>query len=100
MTEQFTALAKAGTQPRHHHSGTAIHRRARHAALEGDFVILDFPDPEDPPVAYAEGLFGDVYLESKEEIDRYHLVWSYLLAKAVSPAESTTMINELAKENR
>ena len=99
MTEQLAALAKAGTQP-----GTIIQvlpfTAGAHAALEGDFVILDFPDPEDPPVAYAEGLFGDVYLESKEELDRYHLVWSYLLAKAVSPAESATMINELAKENR
>jgi hypothetical protein len=99
MTEQLTALAKAGTQP-----GTIVQvlpfTAGAHAALEGDFVILDFPDPEDPPVAYAEGLFGDVYLESKEELDRYHLAWSYLLAKAISPAESATMINELAKENR
>jgi hypothetical protein len=29
-----------------------------------DFVILDFSEPEDPPVAYAEGLLGDLCLIS------------------------------------
>jgi hypothetical protein len=67
--------------------------------LEGDFVILAFPDPEDPPVAYAEGLFGDLYLESKEELDRYSLAWSHLLAKALSPADSAALISELLQED-
>jgi hypothetical protein len=99
MAEQLDALAKAST-------GTGVtvqvvpFAAGTHAALEGDFVILTFPDPQDPPVAYAEGLFGDLYLESKEEVDRYGLAWTYLLGKALSPAESTTMIGELAKENR
>jgi transcriptional regulator with XRE-family HTH domain len=96
MAEQLAELAKASTRP-----GITLQvlpfAAGAHAALEGDFVILVFPDPEDPPVAYAEGLFGDVYLESKEELDRYHLAWAHVLAKAVSPAESTAMISELTR---
>jgi len=99
MAEQHAALAKAST-----HQGVTLQilpfAAGAYAALEGAFVILAFPDAGDPPVAYAEGLFGDVYLESKEELDRYSLVWTHLLDKALSPAESTVMIGELAKENR
>jgi transcriptional regulator with XRE-family HTH domain len=97
MAGQLAALAKSSRQP-----GVTIQVLAftagTHAALEGDFVILGFPDPEDPPVAYAEGLFGDVYLESKEELDRYSLAWAHVLAKAASPADSAVLISELAKE--
>jgi transcriptional regulator with XRE-family HTH domain len=98
MAGQLAALAKASTQP-----GVTLQvmpfAAGANAALEGDFVILAFPDPEDPPVAYAEGLFGDLYLESKEEVDRHSLAWTYLLDKALSPAESAAMISLLAKEN-
>jgi transcriptional regulator with XRE-family HTH domain len=65
--------------------------------MESEFVILTFPDPEDPPVAYAEGLFGDVYLESKEEVDRFELAWTLLAKQALSPAESMSMIRAAAK---
>jgi transcriptional regulator with XRE-family HTH domain len=99
MREQRAALAKASTQP-HVTLQVLPFAAGANAALEGDFVILAFPDPEDLPVAYAEGLFGDLYLESKEELDRYFLAWAHLLDKALSPAESTAMIGELAKENR
>jgi hypothetical protein len=68
------------------------------AGMAGDFVILTFPDAEDPPVAYAEGLFGDLYLESKDELDRYRLAWTYLLDKALNPAESTAIFDTLAEE--
>jgi len=71
-----------------------------HAGMEGDFVILAFPDPDDTPVAYAEGLFGDVYLESEEELGRYSLAWANILDKALVPAESATMLVELAEETR
>jgi hypothetical protein len=98
MVEQLVALAKAGTQP-----GVTLQvipfSAGASAAIEGDFVILTFPDPEDPPVAYVEGLFGDLYLESEEELDRYRLAWAYLLVKALGPAESATMIRELVEES-
>jgi len=99
MAEQLAALGKASTRP-----GVTVQvvpfAAGTHAALEGEFVILSFPDPEDPPVVYAEGLFGDLYLESKEELDRFTLAWTHVLDKALSPAESTAMIGELAKEHR
>jgi transcriptional regulator with XRE-family HTH domain len=98
MLQQLAGLAKVSAQP-----GITLQvlpfTAGASAALEGDFVILAFPDPEDPPVAYAEGLFGDLYLESKEELDRYSLAWTHLLGKALSPAESAALISELLQED-
>ncbi len=69
------------------------------AGMDGKFTILTFPDPEDPPVAYVEGLMGDVYVESDEGLDLYSLAWTQLVTGALSPGESTEMIRKLAKEN-
>lgn len=98
MVQQLADLGKVSAQP-----GITVQvvpfAAGASAALEGDFVILAFPDPEDPPVAYAEGLFGDLYLESKEELDRYSLAWTHLLDKALSPADSAALISELLQED-
>lgn len=70
------------------------------AGMDGHFVILAFPDSEDPPVAYVEGLMGDVYVEAGEEVDRFTLAWTHLVTQALGPAESAEMIRTLAKENQ
>jgi transcriptional regulator with XRE-family HTH domain len=70
------------------------------AGQDGEFVILSFPDAEDPPVAYVEGLMGDIYLESEEELDRFNLAWTNLVQQARGPDESAEVIGTLAKEPR
>jgi transcriptional regulator with XRE-family HTH domain len=70
------------------------------AGQDGEFVILSFPDDEDPPVAYVEGLMGDIYLESEEELDRFSLAWTSLVSHALDPGESAAMISMLTKEPR
>jgi transcriptional regulator with XRE-family HTH domain len=91
MAAQLTALAAASTRP-----GITIQvlpfTAGAAAGLDGEFVILDFPDPADPPVAYIEGLMGDVYLETPDELGRCHLAWTSLVSQAASPAESAQMI--------
>jgi transcriptional regulator with XRE-family HTH domain len=68
------------------------------SGMDGKFTILSFPSSEDPPVAYVEGLMGDVYVESEHELDLYNLAWAQLVAQALGPAESAAMIDRLAKE--
>ncbi len=65
------------------------------AGLDGEFVILSFPSPDDPPVVYIEGPMGDVYLETPDELDRCNLAWTSLVSQAASPAESVAMITAL-----
>jgi transcriptional regulator with XRE-family HTH domain len=68
------------------------------AGMDGKFTILAFPDPGDPPVAYVEGLMGDVYMESEEELALYHRAWARLALQALSPGESAAMITRLSQE--
>jgi hypothetical protein len=68
--------------------------------MDGHFVILAFPDSEDPPVAYVEGLMGDVYVEAADEVDRFTLAWTHLITQALDPARSAAIISTLAKEKQ
>jgi hypothetical protein len=97
MARQLTALAEAAARP-----DVIIQvlpfTAGANAGMDGHYVILAFPDPEDPPVAYVEGLMGDVYMEAPDEVDRFSLAWTYLVTQALDPAESAAMIRTLAKE--
>jgi transcriptional regulator with XRE-family HTH domain len=96
---QIAALAKAAQRPEVTIQVLPFTAGAC-AGIDGDFVILDFPDPEDLSVVYVEGLFGDLYLESKGETDRYILAWGHLAEQALDPAASLAMIAELAEDSR
>jgi hypothetical protein len=95
--QQLTALAETATWP-----NVALQvipfTAGANAGMDGHFVILAFPEPEDPPVAYVEGLMGDVYVEAGEEVDRFTLAWTQLVIQALDQAESAAMIRTLAKE--
>ena len=89
--QQLTALAEIATWPNVTVQVLPFTAGAN-AGMDGHFVILAFPDPEDPPVAYVEGLMGDVYVEAAEEVDRFTLAWTHLVTQALDPAESAAMI--------
>jgi transcriptional regulator with XRE-family HTH domain len=97
MRHQLAVLAEAAHRP-----GTTIQVRLfsadAAAGIDGDFVILGFPDPEDPPVVYVEGLFGSLYLESKEEIDRFTLTWDHMTSQALDPDASAVMLAGLVED--
>lgn len=96
--QQLAALIEAAERP-----NVAIQvlpfAAGGHAGLDGEFVILIFPDPQDAPVAYIEGLHGDLYLEVEEELDRYMTAWTYMLTKTLDPVESIAAIEEVVKED-
>ena len=69
-----------------------------HPAMDGSFTILDFPEPSDPDVVYLENQTGSLYLEEAPQIERYTLMFNYLIAKALDPDESLTMITHLAED--
>lgn len=97
MSGQLTALAEASTRPNVTLQVLPFAAGAN-AGMDGQFVILTFPGTQDPPIAYVEGLMGDIYLESEEELGRYNLAWTHLTARALTPDDSAAMIGELAKE--
>ena len=98
MRGQLARLAKEAAQP-----DTTIQvlpfSVGSHPGMDGEFVIVDYADPEDDPFVYEEGLFGDIYIETPEDIARYRLAFDHAAADmALSPSASLEMISHLAEE--
>ncbi|WP_444963550.1 DUF5753 domain-containing protein [Nocardiopsis sp. M1B1] len=66
----------------------------------GQFTLFEFPDVEDPPVAYQEGVFGDVYVEDPVDLARYKVSAAHTRDVALDPVSSLALIKKLAKESR
>lgn len=69
-----------------------------HAAMDGSFAILDFPDQGDADVVYAENATGGLFLEKEEELRKYHSIFDDLSSTALGPEETTRMIERLIEE--
>jgi len=69
-----------------------------HPAMDGAFVLLRFPEPADPDIAYVQYRRGSLYLEEASDVDAYAEVFDHLRARALGPDESRAMIARLAEE--
>lgn len=69
-----------------------------HAAMDGSFTILDFPERGDPDVVYAENATGGLFLEKTDELQRFNYIFDQIRAQALRPEESIALIAELAEE--
>ncbi|RAY13343.1 XRE family transcriptional regulator [Actinomadura craniellae] len=69
-----------------------------HPSMDGAFDILSFPDRRDPDVVYLQYRQGSIYLEDSSEIDDYSQLFDQLIARALSPDESRSLINRIAGE--
>jgi transcriptional regulator with XRE-family HTH domain len=65
-----------------------------HPAVDSTFTIVELPDRV-PDVVYVEGLIGSIYLERKEDLDRYHQIFEYLSVIALSPEDSVALIQKV-----
>ncbi|WP_157548313.1 DUF5753 domain-containing protein [Nonomuraea candida] len=66
-----------------------------HAGLEGAFTLLSFADDVDPDVVYVEGVGGDVYVESSDQIERCRVILEQITTAALSPEDSIRLITEI-----
>lgn len=69
-----------------------------HAGMDGTFTILDFPEPGDPSVVYAENATGGLFLEKPDELQKYAFIFDHIRAAAIRPEESVALIAKLTKE--
>src|ERR1700760_2313524 len=97
MAAQLRALAEAAGRPPVMLQVLPFSAGA-HAALEGGFVLIKFPEETDPDVVYVEGIMGDLYLESEVEVRRYQSAFERIQAVALGPEESSAFISALARE--
>ncbi|MCK2217926.1 helix-turn-helix domain-containing protein [Actinomadura sp. ATCC 31491] len=69
-----------------------------HSAEGGAFSILRFPDPDLPDVVYVEQLASALYLDKREDVDRYSEVMERLCAVSTTPDETTELLRTIADE--
>lgn len=69
-----------------------------HSALDGAFILLEFPDPEDPELLYVEYPTGAIHIEDQEEVRAAKLVFEGLRTAALASADSVVLIERLARE--
>jgi hypothetical protein len=67
-----------------------------HPGMNGPFVILTFNSPTDPSMVYLETATDGLYLDEPADVERYTLRFNHLVARALGPDESRTMIAGLA----
>src|SRR5205814_10501990 len=58
-----------------------------HAAMAGEFRILDLDAPEDPDVVYLESPVGALYLEEPAEVDEYRRIFELISKEGVPIAD-------------
>ncbi len=69
-----------------------------HAAEGGAFTVLRFPEADLPDVVYLEQLGSAVYLDKREDVDRYMEAMNRLCVDSLSPAGTVGALNKIIGE--
>jgi Domain of unknown function (DUF5753) len=69
-----------------------------HPGMDGSFVILGFPDADDPSIVYSESAAGGLFLEEDAEIRRYILMFEHLRAAASGLDATATLLDVIVSE--
>ncbi|SCG52228.1 hypothetical protein GA0070560_107135 [Micromonospora halophytica] len=96
MADQLAALLDAGK-----HWNVTVQvipfREGAYASMLSSFHILNFGNG--PGVVYVEGITGDLYAEG-EDVRRCTVIFNSLRGAALSPTDSTAMIEEIRDARR
>jgi transcriptional regulator with XRE-family HTH domain len=69
-----------------------------HSAEAGAFTIMRFPEPDLPDVVYLEQLTGALYLDKREDVERYGEVMERLSVEADSPEHTADLLSGILEE--
>ncbi len=69
-----------------------------HAAEGGPFTLLRFPEPDLPDVIYVEHLTSALYLDRREDVDKYTEVMERLCVESEPPECTADIINAIMEE--
>jgi transcriptional regulator with XRE-family HTH domain len=72
--------------------------RGAHAGESGSFTVLRFEEPDLPDVVYLEQLTNAVYVEQRSDVERYLEVVDEISSQALTPDETTQLIEQVARE--
>lgn len=70
-----------------------------HAAIDGAFNILEFPDPADPAMVYLESPASESYIYDDETIGRYRRLFDRLWDVALPVLGSAEFLGRIVEEH-
>jgi transcriptional regulator with XRE-family HTH domain len=73
-------------------------RAGAHPAMVGAFSILRFADSDLPDVVYVEHLTNALYLDKREDVERYLHVMEAISVRAEPPGRTAEILDELVRE--
>jgi transcriptional regulator with XRE-family HTH domain len=69
-----------------------------HPGMSGAYLILAFPETDEPPVLYVEYPTASLHIEKPEEVAEARLLFDRLRSEALSPMDSVAFIERVADE--
>lgn len=73
-------------------------RSGGHAAEAGAFTIMRFPEPDLPDVVYLEQLTSALYLDKRDDVEKYTEVMERLSVESESPERSVDILSGMLEE--
>ena len=69
-----------------------------HRGLEGTFILLSYPHPDEPDILYLEHAVGAMHVEKDEAVSTATQLFERIRATALNSAESVEFVHRLAGE--
>ena len=73
-------------------------RSGGHAAEAGAFTVMRFPEPDLPDVVYLEQLTSALYLDKRDDVEKYTEVMERLSVESESPERSVDILSGMLEE--
>lgn len=73
-------------------------RSGGHAAEAGAFTVMRFPEPDLPDVVYLEQLTGALYLDKRDDVEKYTEVMERLSVESESPERTVDILSGMLEE--
>lgn len=99
MREQFAHLIEVAREP-HITLQVVPFRAGGHAAEAGAFTIMRFPDADLPDVVYLEQLTSALYLDKREDVERYTEVMERLSVEGEAPERTIEILSGMLEESK
>jgi len=97
MRDQIEVLIEASALPKVRLQVMPF-RAGGHTAAGGAFTILRFPDQDLPDVVYIEHLTSALYLDKREEVDRYLAAVGRLFIDAEPVTDTPAILRGILRE--
>lgn len=98
MHAQLTRLVEAARLPQLTLQVLPFHTGA-HDAMNGAFIVLEFPKADEADLLYVEYPTGAVHIEDDGEVKAARLIFDRLRSQALPPQDSVALIERLSEES-